>query len=68
MSRARTPSNHKELSAQQIEARRRSIPAITYPDLPVSARREEIARAIAENQVIIVAGETGSGKIGRAHV
>lgn len=36
---------------------------ITYPqDLPVSARREEILRAIAENQVIIIAGATGSGK------
>lgn len=36
---------------------------ISYPeDLPVSQRREEIARAIAGNQVVIVAGETGSGK------
>ncbi len=36
---------------------------ITYPEeLPVSQRREEIARAIAGNQVVIVAGETGSGK------
>ncbi|MVW78921.1 ATP-dependent RNA helicase HrpA [Bordetella sp. 02P26C-1] len=41
----------------------RPIPAITYPeDLPVSARREEIARAIANHQVVIVSGETGSGK------
>jgi len=39
------------------------IPPITFPDaLPVSARREEIARALAEHQVIIVCGETGSGK------
>jgi ATP-dependent helicase HrpA len=37
--------------------------AITYPeDLPVSQRRDEIAKTIAENQVVIVAGETGSGK------
>ncbi|MEP5568918.1 MAG: ATP-dependent RNA helicase HrpA [Halioglobus sp.] len=36
---------------------------ITYPEeLPVSQRREEIARAIASNQVVIIAGETGSGK------
>ncbi|KAA1193258.1 ATP-dependent RNA helicase HrpA [Pseudohalioglobus sediminis] len=36
---------------------------IHYPEeLPVSARRDEIARAIAEHQVVIVAGETGSGK------
>ena len=37
--------------------------AIHYPeDLPVSQRRDEIAKLIAENQVVIVAGETGSGK------
>ncbi|WP_310731096.1 ATP-dependent RNA helicase HrpA, partial [Burkholderia multivorans] len=36
---------------------------ITYPEsLPVSGRREEIARAIAAHQVVIVSGETGSGK------
>ncbi|MBO1110750.1 ATP-dependent RNA helicase HrpA [Bordetella petrii] len=41
----------------------RPIPAIAYPeDLPVSARRAEIARAIAGHQVVIVSGETGSGK------
>lgn len=40
-----------------------SLPPITFPDaLPVSARREEIARAIAAHQVVIVSGETGSGK------
>ena len=39
------------------------IPRITYPEsLPVSARREEIARALATHQVVIVCGETGSGK------
>jgi ATP-dependent helicase HrpA len=41
----------------------RPLPAISYPeDLPVSARRAEIARAIAAHQVVIVSGETGSGK------
>jgi ATP-dependent helicase HrpA len=36
---------------------------ITYPDqLPVSARRDDIAAAIRDHQVVIVAGETGSGK------
>jgi len=40
-----------------------SAPVITYPtELPVSAARDEIARAIAEHQVVIVAGATGSGK------
>ena len=32
------------------------------PELPVSERREEIARVIRDHQVVIVAGETGSGK------
>ena len=41
----------------------RGIPEIRFPpELPVSAKREEIARAIEANQVVIVAGETGSGK------
>src|SRR5215213_7171990 len=35
---------------------------ITYPDLPVSERRDDIAAAIRDSQVVIVAGETGSGK------
>ena len=39
------------------------IPAIEFPEsLPVSARRDEIARAFAAHQVLIVCGETGSGK------
>lgn len=39
------------------------VPPITYPpELPVSAQREEIARALREHQVVIVAGATGSGK------
>ncbi len=47
-----------------LEARRRAgLPTVRYPeDLPVTQRRDEIARAIAEHQVVIVAGETGSGK------
>jgi ATP-dependent helicase HrpA len=40
-----------------------SVPVISYPaELPVSQRRDDIARAITENQVVIVAGATGSGK------
>ena len=39
------------------------LPPITFPEsLPVSARRDEIAQAIAQHQVVIVCGETGSGK------
>ncbi len=36
--------------------------SITYPDLPVSSRRDDIAAAIRDHQVVVVAGETGSGK------
>jgi len=44
-------------------ARPVNLPPITFPEaLPVSARRDEIARALAAHQVIIVCGETGSGK------
>jgi ATP-dependent helicase HrpA len=46
-----------------LEQRLRNLPQPTYPEeLPVVARREEIARAISGNQVVIVCGETGSGK------
>ncbi|WP_378732086.1 ATP-dependent RNA helicase HrpA [Nocardia brasiliensis] len=47
----------------RIDARRAAVPAIRYPEqLPVTQRREDIAAAIAAHQVVIVAGETGSGK------
>ena len=45
-----------------VATRIAAVPEITYPDLPVSQKRDEIAKAISENQVIVVAGETGSGK------
>src|ERR1700712_5569995 len=45
-----------------IATRLAAVPTITYPDLPVSDRRDEIAKAISEHQVVVVAGETGSGK------
>ena len=42
---------------------RNPLPPISYPeDLPVSGRREEIAKALMAHQVVIVSGETGSGK------
>ncbi|MFE9576197.1 ATP-dependent RNA helicase HrpA [Nocardia sp. NPDC006044] len=47
----------------RVDARRAAVPEIRYPEqLPVTQRREDIAAAIAEHQVVIVAGETGSGK------
>src|SRR5438045_2339324 len=45
-----------------VATRRAALPMITYPDLPVSERRHELADAIRANQVVVVAGETGSGK------
>jgi len=49
--------------AQRRLARIQQLSAIEYPaDLPVVARREDIAQAIEKHQVVIVCGETGSGK------
>jgi ATP-dependent helicase HrpA len=50
-------------SQQKYAARLSSLPKPEYPlELPVSARRDEISEAIKKNQVVIVCGETGSGK------
>ncbi|MFC9896315.1 ATP-dependent RNA helicase HrpA [Nocardia sp. NPDC127579] len=47
----------------RVQARRAAVPPIRYPEqLPVTQRRDDIAAAIAAHQVVIVAGETGSGK------
>ncbi|WP_282106504.1 MULTISPECIES: ATP-dependent RNA helicase HrpA [unclassified Crossiella] len=47
----------------RIENRRNARPKIRYPELlPVSQRKDEILAAIRDHQVVIVAGETGSGK------
>ena len=52
----------KPFTPEQLAERAAAIPVISFPDLPVSARRDEIARAIRDHQVVIVSGETGSGK------
>ena len=64
-----TPPDKLARLAEQIAAaealvatREAAVPEITYPDLPVSAYRDELAAAIAEHQVVVVAGATGSGK------
>ncbi len=50
-------------SVQRRAKRAASVPKIQWPeDLPVVARREDIAAAIKDNQVIVVCGDTGSGK------
>lgn len=51
-----------QASTALAQRRREALPTIEFPDLPISARREQIAEAIANHQVVIIAGETGSGK------
>ncbi|WP_175651365.1 ATP-dependent RNA helicase HrpA [Pseudomonas sp. Marseille-P9899] len=52
-----------QASCDQASARLASIPQIRYDDsLPIAAKRDEIKKLVAENQVVIIAGETGSGK------
>ena len=50
-------------SSEKVAERARLIPKIIYPDaLPIADKREQIKAAIADNQVVVIAGETGSGK------
>ncbi|MCP1726800.1 ATP-dependent helicase HrpA [Natronospira proteinivora] len=52
-----------QASRQRAQARRRRQPVPRYPEeLPVSERREDIRKALESHQIVIVAGETGSGK------
>ena len=51
------------LSQQKFASRLASLPKPEYPpELPVSGKKDEIARAISNHQVVIICGETGSGK------
>src|SRR6202167_6229247 len=59
------PANQRSANrhAAARAARRAAMPPITYPpELPVSQRKDDIAQAIRDHQVVIIAGETGSGK------
>ncbi|MEU8223071.1 ATP-dependent RNA helicase HrpA [Kribbella sp. NPDC048915] len=52
-----------EQAERRVEQRRLAMPEITYPpELPVSQLKDDIAAAIRDHQVVVVAGETGSGK------
>ncbi|MGZ4980420.1 MAG: ATP-dependent RNA helicase HrpA [Methylobacter sp.] len=71
LDRCRSKKSEEELSklASRIERsvaarnkRLASIPVLTFPDLPVTGKKDDIAKLIQENQVVIVCGETGSGK------
>ncbi|MTD52786.1 ATP-dependent RNA helicase HrpA [Amycolatopsis pithecellobii] len=60
---ARRIAQDVDAAEERVRQRRDSLPDITYPaELPVSQRKDDIAAAIRDNQVVIVAGETGSGK------
>ncbi len=67
MSASESLSKKPRLTAQpqpkKAEKFRNPLPPVTYPEeLPVSSKRDEIAEAIKNHQVIVVCGETGSGK------
>ncbi|MFC9621697.1 ATP-dependent RNA helicase HrpA [Streptomyces sp. NPDC056930] len=50
-------------AAERLALRATRMPALSYPEqLPVSQKKDEILEAIRDHQVVIVAGETGSGK------
>ncbi|MDT7742877.1 MAG: ATP-dependent helicase HrpA, partial [Actinomycetota bacterium] len=52
-----------EKAEQRLARRRASVPAVSYPpELPISARVDDIKAALESHQVVVVAGETGSGK------
>ncbi|SFO89276.1 ATP-dependent helicase HrpA [Amycolatopsis arida] len=52
-----------EAARRRVDRRRAAVPTPEYPpELPVSQRRDDLAAAIRDHQVVIVAGETGSGK------
>ncbi|MEK1904227.1 MAG: ATP-dependent RNA helicase HrpA, partial [Pseudomonas sp.] len=52
-----------QASVAKVEARKRSVPAMRYDDnLPIAAKRDEIKAALEKHQVLVIAGETGSGK------
>jgi len=71
LDRCRSKKSAEELNklASRIERsvaarnkRLASVPALTFPDLPVTGKKDDIAKLIQDNQVLIVCGETGSGK------
>ncbi|MFR0675434.1 ATP-dependent RNA helicase HrpA [Enterobacterales bacterium AW_CKDN230030176-1A_HGKHYDSX7] len=52
-----------QASCAQVSARQASVPTVRYDDsLPIAAKRDDIKKALSEHQVLVIAGETGSGK------
>ncbi len=71
LDRCRSKNLSEELNAlavrieRSVAARNKrlaSFPVLTFPDLPVTGKKDDIAKLIQENQVVILCGETGSGK------
>lgn len=61
--RSRPHSRQQRTEHEQQDRLPRDLPVITYPEeLPVSVRRDDIAAAISQHPVVILSGETGSGK------
>lgn len=66
--RGASPEKLRQLAEQVaaahavVAARQAAVPTIAYPDLPVSDMRQEVAAAIRTHQMVVIAGETGSGK------
>ncbi|QKI89366.1 ATP-dependent RNA helicase HrpA [Thiomicrorhabdus xiamenensis] len=55
--------NRLKKSIEKVEEKLKKFPEISYPDnLPVSARKDELVDLIKNHQVVVIAGETGSGK------
>ncbi|MFG1707895.1 ATP-dependent RNA helicase HrpA [Nonomuraea sp. M3C6] len=52
-----------ERAEQRLVRRREAVPVVKYPEnLPVAQRKDDILQAVRDHQVVIIAGETGSGK------
>ncbi len=69
LSRAKTSAEQKSLAIKistsigKVEIRRQALPLITYPpELPISENADELIRLIQQHRILVVAGETGSGK------
>lgn len=54
---------HVEKSSALLQQKKQSVPEITFPEsLPITAKLNEIEKALSEHQLIVLCGETGSGK------
>ncbi|MBW2559997.1 MAG: hypothetical protein JRE40_03970, partial [Deltaproteobacteria bacterium] len=63
LERLRRLDKRVRTSIKKREARLNHLPEITYPaSLPITEKKDEIVAAIRDNQVVVITGETGSGK------